>query len=91
MVLLVLQTLIPIPVVGTILGGFIGEYVGDLLGTQFFGGGIKEAGAKLGKDILGIFTGVGKGAKAIFDIIGGIDWEVYSRSLLQILMQDLLL
>ena len=67
-----LGTLIPIPVVGTILGGFIGEYVGDLLGTLFFGGGIKEAGAKLGKDILGIFTGVGKGAKAIFEwVLGG--------------------
>ena len=66
-----LGSLIPIPVVGTILGGFIGEYVGDLLGTLFFGGGIKEAGAKLGKDILGIFTGVGKGAKAIFEWVFG--------------------
>jgi muramidase (phage lysozyme) len=67
-----LGTLIPIPVVGTILGGFIGDYVGNLLGTLFFGGGIKEAGAQLGRDILGVFTGVGKGAKAIFDwVIGG--------------------
>ena len=67
-----LGTLIPIPFVGTILGGFIGDYVGNLLGTLFFGGGIKEAGAQLGRDILGIFTGVGKGAKAIFDwVIGG--------------------
>lgn len=66
-----LGSLIPVPVVGTILGGFIGEYVGDLLGTLFFGGGIGAAGAKLGKDILGIFTGVGKGAKAIFDWIFG--------------------
>jgi muramidase (phage lysozyme) len=66
-----LGSLIPVPVVGTILGGFIGDYVGDLLGTLFFGGGIGAAGAKLGKDILGIFTGVGKGAKAIFDWIFG--------------------
>ena len=66
-----LGTLIPIPVLGTILGGFIGDYVGNLLGTLFFGGGIKEAGAKLGKDILGVFTGVGKGAKAIFGWIFG--------------------
>ena len=66
-----LGTLIPIPFVGTILGGFIGDYVGNLLGTLFFGGGIKEAGAKLGKDILGIFTGVGKGAKAIFNWVFG--------------------
>ena len=66
-----LGTLIPIPVLGTILGGFIGDYVGNLLGTLFFGGGLKEAGAQLGKDILGIFTGVGKGAKAIFDWVFG--------------------
>ena len=67
----VLGTLIPIPVLGTILGGFIGDYVGNLLGTLFFGGGIKEAGAQLGRDILGVFTGIGKGAKAIFDWIFG--------------------
>lgn len=66
-----LGTLIPIPGVGTILGGFIGEYFGSLLGTLFLGGGLNEAGAKLGKDILGIFTGIGDGAKALFSWVFG--------------------
>ena len=53
------------------LGGIIGDYVGDLLYTLFFGGGLKAAGAKLGNDLKGMFMGIGKGAKAIFDWVFG--------------------
>lgn len=45
-----LGTLIPIPVVGTILGGLIGEYGGDLLYTFLEGGGISGVQTKMVQD-----------------------------------------
>lgn len=45
-----LGTLIPIPVVGTIIGGLIGEYGGDLLYTFLEGGGISGVQAKMAQD-----------------------------------------
>ncbi len=45
-----LGTLIPIPVVGTILGGLIGEYGGDLLYTYLEGGGLSGIQTKMAQD-----------------------------------------
>ena len=45
-----LGTLIPIPIVGTIIGGLIGEYGGDLLYTLLKGGGISAVGKKIADD-----------------------------------------
>lgn len=69
-----LGTFIPIPVVGTLLGELLGEYVGDLAYRLIKGGGIKEVGRKLAKDIKGLFAlgkagfeFVKKGAKRFID------------------------
>ena len=67
----VLSTFIGVPPLGLFLGGIIGDYVGDLLYTLFFGGGLKEAGAKLGNDLKGLFMGIGDGVKAIFSWVFG--------------------
>ena len=45
-----LGTLIPIPVVGTIIGGLVGEYGGDLLYTFLEGGGMSGVQAKMAQD-----------------------------------------
>ena len=45
-----LGTLIPIPVIGTIVGGLIGEYGGDLLYTFLEGGGISGVQNKMAQD-----------------------------------------
>ncbi len=66
-----LSTAIGVPPLGLFLGGIVGDYVGDLLYTLFFGGGLKAAGAKLGEDLKGMFTGIGDGAKAIFSWVFG--------------------
>ena len=66
-----LSTFIGVPPLGMFLGGIIGDYVGDLLYTLFFGGGLKEAGAKLGNDLKGLFMGIGDGVKAIFSWVFG--------------------
>jgi len=58
-----LGTAIPIPVLGTLLGGAIGYYVGDLLYTLFRGGGAGAVLNKLKEDLKKVFN-VGK---AIFD------------------------
>ena len=42
-----LGTFIPIPIIGTLIGETIGVFVGDLLYTLMFGGGIKAVGKKL--------------------------------------------
>ena len=47
-----LGTAIPIPVLGTVLGGLIGFYIGDLLFTLFRGGGVKEVINKLKGDLV---------------------------------------
>ena len=54
-----LGTAIPIPVVGTLLGGAIGFYIGDLLYTLFRGGGIGAVLKKLKNDLKKVFN-VGK-------------------------------
>ena len=46
-----LGTAIPIPVIGTLLGGAIGYYIGDLLYTLFRGGGAGAVLQKLSNDI----------------------------------------
>ena len=46
-----LGTAIPIPVIGTLLGGAIGYYIGDLLYTLFRGGGAGAVLKKLTNDI----------------------------------------
>ena len=58
-----LGTAIPIPVLGTLLGGAIGFYIGDLLYTLFRGGGVGAVLNKLKEDLKKVFN-VGK---AIFD------------------------
>jgi len=58
-----LGTAIPIPVLGTLLGGAIGYYIGDLLYTLFRGGGAKAVLNKLKEDLKKVFN-VGE---AIFD------------------------
>ena len=58
-----LGTAIPIPVLGTLLGGAIGYYIGDLLYTLFRGGGVKAVVNKLKEDLKKVFN-VGK---AIFN------------------------
>ena len=58
-----LGTAIPIPVLGTLLGGAIGYYIGDLLYTLFRGGGVGAVLNKLKEDLKKVFN-VGK---AIFN------------------------
>ena len=58
-----LGTAIPIPVLGTLLGGAIGYYIGDLLYTLFRGGGAGAVLNKLKRDLKKVFN-VGK---AIFN------------------------
>ena len=62
-----LGTFIPIPVIGTLLGETIGVFVGDMLYTLLFGGGLSAVGAKLKKALLGIFNA----GKAVAEWIGG--------------------
>ena len=58
-----LGTAIPIPVLGTLLGGAIGYYIGDILYTLFRGGGVKAVLNKLKEDLKKVLN-VGE---AIFD------------------------
>jgi F0F1-type ATP synthase assembly protein I len=51
-----LGTAIPIPVLGTLLGGAIGYYVGDLLYTLFRGGGAGAVLNKLKEDLKKVFN-----------------------------------
>ena len=62
-----LGTFIPIPVIGTLLGETIGVFVGDMLYTLMFGGGLSAVGAKLKKQLLGIFNA----GKAVFEWVTG--------------------
>ena len=54
-----LGSAIPIPVLGTLIGGAIGFYIGDLLYTLFRGGGVKAVVNKLKEDLKKVFN-VGK-------------------------------
>ena len=51
----------------TLLGDSIGVFVGDMLYTLLFGGGLSAVGAKLKKALLGIFNA----GKAVAEWIGG--------------------
>ena len=62
-----LGTFIPIPVLGTLLGETIGVFVGDMLYTLMFGGGLSAVGAKLKKQLLGIFNA----GKKVFEWVTG--------------------
>ena len=62
-----LGSFIPIPILGTLLGETIGVFVGDLLYTLMFGGGIEAAGKKLKDTLMGIL----KAGKAVVDWVGG--------------------
>ena len=62
-----LGTFIPIPILGTILGETIGVFVGDMLYTLMFGGGIKAVGEKLKQQLLAVLNA----GKAVKDWIGG--------------------
>ena len=69
-----LGTFIPIPILGTLIGETLGVFVGDLLYTLMFGGGMKAVGQKL-KDTL---TGILKAGTAVKDfVVGGFGrfWE----------------
>ena len=69
-----LGTFIPIPILGTLIGETLGVFVGDLLYTLMFGGGMKAVGQKL-KDTM---TSIFKAGTAIKDfVVGGFGrfWE----------------
>jgi len=62
-----LGTFIPIPVIGTLLGETIGVWIGDMLYTLMFGGGLSAVGAKLRKQLMGIFNA----GKTVVNWVGG--------------------
>jgi len=62
-----LGTFIPIPILGTLIGETLGVFVGDLLYTLMFGGGMKAVGQKL-KDTM---TGILKAGTAVKDFVVG--------------------
>ena len=51
-----LGTFIPIPVIGTLLGGIIGEYIGELSYLLIRGGGFQAVGQKLKDDFKKLLT-----------------------------------
>ena len=63
-----LGTLIPIPVIGTIMGEMLGEFAGELLYTGFQG---KDGWAQAGKLLKDKLMGILSGGKAVLDWIGG--------------------
>jgi hypothetical protein len=58
-----LGSLIPIPILGTLIGGAIGVFIGDLLYEGLMGEGWGEVGKKLKDTFMTMF----KGGKAVFD------------------------
>ena len=67
----ILGNLIPIPVVGMLIGEGIGMFVGDFLYEGFLGKGFGAAASKLGETLKGMVTGAGKIGKAMMDWIFG--------------------
>ena len=51
-----LGSFIPIPVVGTLFGEILGEYVGDLMWVATSGGGVEAVGVKLKKDLTDLLS-----------------------------------
>ena len=71
----ILGNLIPIPVVGMLIGEGIGMFIGDFLYEGFLGKGFGAAASKLGETLKGMVTGAGKIGKAMVDwIFGGGLW-----------------
>jgi len=71
----ILGNLIPIPVVGMLIGEGIGMFIGDFLYEGFLGKGWGAAASKLGETLKGMVTGAGKIGKAMVDwIFGGGLW-----------------
>ncbi len=62
-----LGTLIPIPIIGTLIGETIGVFVGDLLYEGLLGKGWGEVGKKLKDTLMTLF----KGGKMVADWVGG--------------------
>ena len=71
----ILGNLIPIPVVGMLIGEGIGMFIGDFLYEGFLGKGFGAAASKLGETLKGMVTGAGKIGKAMVEwIFGGGLW-----------------
>ena len=62
----ILGTLVPIPILGTLIGGILGEYGGSLLYTLFRGGGIEAFQKRISEDF-----------KKVIDV-GKQGWEFIS-------------
>ena len=67
----ILGNLIPIPVVGMLIGEGIGMFIGDFLYEGFLGKGWGAAASKLKDTLKGMVTGAGKVGKAMVDWIFG--------------------
>ena len=67
----ILGNLIPIPVVGMLIGEGIGMFIGDFLYEGFLGKGWGAAASQLGETLKGMVTGAGKIGKAMVDWIFG--------------------
>ena len=63
----ILGNLIPIPVVGMLIGEGIGMFIGDFLYEGFLGKGWGAAGQIIADTFMGFVTGAGKFGKALLD------------------------
>ena len=66
----IVGTLIPVPILGTMIGGILGEYGGSLLYTLFRGGGIDAVGKRIQKDFAGALDVGGKAVNYIKESMG---------------------
>ena len=66
----IVGTLIPVPILGTMIGGLLGEYGGSLLYTLFRGGGIDAVGKRIQKDFAGALDVGGKAVNYIKESMG---------------------
>ena len=66
----IVGSLIPVPILGTMIGGLLGEYGGSLLYTLFRGGGIEAVGKRIQKDFAGALDVGGKAVNYIKESIG---------------------
>ena len=66
----IVGTLIPVPILGTMIGGILGEYGGSLLYTLFRGGGIEAVGKRIQKDFAGALDVGGKAVNYIKESMG---------------------
>jgi len=66
----IVGTLIPVPILGTMIGGLLGEYGGSLLYTLIRGGGINAVGKRIQKDFAGALDVGGKAVNYIKESMG---------------------